>query len=41
VVEIGRNRKALEKAYPKLAFEWPKTSGGKGFVFVLKREGLA
>jgi ribosomal protein L3 glutamine methyltransferase len=41
VVEIGRNRKALEKAYPKLAFEWPKTSGGRGFVLVLKREGLA
>ena len=41
VVEIGRNRKALERAYPKLAFEWPKTRGGKGFVFVLKRESLA
>jgi ribosomal protein L3 glutamine methyltransferase len=41
VVEIGRNRSALEKAYPKLAFEWPKTRGGKGFVFVLKRESLA
>jgi ribosomal protein L3 glutamine methyltransferase len=40
LVEIGRNRKALEKAYPKLAFEWPKTSGGKGFVFALKRESL-
>ena len=40
LVEIGRNRKALEKAYPKLAFEWPKTSGGRGFVFALKRESL-
>jgi ribosomal protein L3 glutamine methyltransferase len=40
VVEIGRNRKALQKAYPRLAFEWPKTSGGKGFVFALKRESL-
>jgi len=41
VVEIGRNRKALEKAFPKLAFEWPKTSAGKGFVFVLGRSALA
>jgi ribosomal protein L3 glutamine methyltransferase len=40
VVEIGRNRKALEKACPGIAFEWPKTSGGKGFVFALKREEL-
>ena len=40
VVEIGHNRKALEKAYPKLPFEWPKTSSGTGFVFVLDREQL-
>ena len=40
VVEIGHNRKALEKAFPKLAFEWPKTSGGRGFVLVLQRENL-
>ena len=40
VVEIGHNRKALEKAYPKLPFEWPKTSGGKGYVFALAREQL-
>ena len=40
LVEIGRNRRALEKAYPKLAFEWPKTKGGRGFVFALKRESL-
>jgi ribosomal protein L3 glutamine methyltransferase len=40
LVEIGRNRKALQKAYPRLAFEWPKTSSGKGFVFALKRERL-
>jgi ribosomal protein L3 glutamine methyltransferase len=39
-VEIGHNRKALERAYPKLPFKWPKTSGGKGFVFELKREEL-
>ena len=40
VVEIGHNRKALEKAYPELPFEWPKTSGGKGYVFALEREDL-
>ena len=40
VVEIGHNRKALERAYPQLAFEWPKTSGGRGFVFALTREQL-
>lgn len=40
VVEIGHNRKALEKAYPKMKFEWPKTSGGKGYVFAIDREQL-
>jgi ribosomal protein L3 glutamine methyltransferase len=39
-VEIGHNRKALERAYPKLPFKWPRTSAGKGFVFELKREEL-
>jgi ribosomal protein L3 glutamine methyltransferase len=40
VVEIGRNRKALEKAFPRLPFEWPKTSGGRNFVFALARKDL-
>ncbi|MGZ5085449.1 MAG: 50S ribosomal protein L3 N(5)-glutamine methyltransferase, partial [Usitatibacter sp.] len=40
VVEIGHNRKALERAYPRLPFEWPATSSGRGFVFVLPRESL-
>jgi ribosomal protein L3 glutamine methyltransferase len=40
VVEIGHNRKALERAYPRAKFEWPATSGGKGFVFALSREDL-
>ena len=39
-VEIGHNRKALEKAFPKLPFEWPKTHTGAGYVFVLHREAL-
>jgi ribosomal protein L3 glutamine methyltransferase len=40
MVEIGHNRKALEKAYPKLPFRWPKTSGGALYVFELRREDL-
>lgn len=40
VVEIGHNRKALEKAFPMLPFEWPRTSGGSQFVFSLPREAL-
>ena len=40
VVEIGRNRKTLEKAFPKLRFEWPRTSGGRGLVLALRREEL-
>jgi ribosomal protein L3 glutamine methyltransferase len=40
VVEIGHNRAALERAFPKLPFRWPKTSAGAGFVFVLERAEL-
>jgi ribosomal protein L3 glutamine methyltransferase len=40
IVEIGHNRAALEHAFPKLRFQWPKTSGGDRFVFVLTREDL-
>lgn len=40
VVEIGHNRKALERSYPGLRFRWPKTSGGPGYVFMLGREEL-
>jgi ribosomal protein L3 glutamine methyltransferase len=40
VVEIGRNRKALERAYPRLPFRWPRTSAGPGFVFTLTAESL-
>lgn len=41
VVEIGHNRRALERAFPRLAFDWPKTSAGSGFVFAIAREQLA
>ena len=40
LVEIGRNRKALERACPDLPFEWPATRAGRGFVFALPREAL-
>ena len=41
VVEIGHNRKALERAFPRLPFAWPTLSAGPGFVFVLRREELS
>ena len=40
VVEIGHNRKALERAFPGLALRWPRTSAGPGFVFVLDAKSL-
>jgi ribosomal protein L3 glutamine methyltransferase len=40
VVEIGHNRKALEKAYPTLPFKWPRVSAGTGYVFSIPRESL-
>jgi len=39
VCEIGGNRKALERAYPKLEFAWPETSD-PGTVFILERSQL-
>jgi len=40
VVEIGHNRAALEKAFPRLPFVWLETSAGNDFVFLLSREDL-
>ena len=40
VVEVGHNRKQVEKAFPGLAFTWPETSGGDDCVFLLAREQL-
>ena len=39
VCEIGGNRKALERAYPKVEFTWPEVSD-PGSVFILAREKL-
>ncbi len=41
IVEIGHNRAALEKAYPRLPFTWLETSAGDEFVFMLRREDLS
>ena len=41
VVEIGHNRAALERAYPRLPFVWLETSAGEDFVFMLLREDLS
>ena len=40
IVEIGHNRPALERAFPRLAFTWVETSAGDGLVFMLTREQL-
>ncbi|HET9736322.1 MAG TPA: 50S ribosomal protein L3 N(5)-glutamine methyltransferase [Burkholderiales bacterium] len=40
VCEIGDNRRALERAFPRLPFAWPQTAAGSGEVFVLAREEL-
>ena len=37
VCEIGHNRAALERAYPRTPFLWPETSAGPDHVFVLGR----
>jgi len=39
-VEIGHNRRRLERAFPRLPFIWPETSAGYDCVFVLSREDL-
>lgn len=40
-VEIGHNRAALEKAFPRLPFTWPDLEGGEDMVFLITREQLA
>ena len=40
VVEIGHNRRALERAFPSLPFAWPALSSGDEAVFVLERDAL-
>jgi ribosomal protein L3 glutamine methyltransferase len=40
VVEVGHNRKRLERCYPRIAFTWPQTGGGSDCVFILGRDQL-
>jgi len=40
LMEIGHNRRSLERAFPRLPFIWPETSAGYDCVFVLNREDL-
>ena len=40
VVEIGHNRKALERRFASLPFRWPRVAAGTGYVFVLERDSL-
>ncbi len=40
VCEIGHNRRALERAFPRLPFTWLETSAGVGIVFLLEREQI-
>lgn len=41
IVEAGHNRTAVERAFPRIPFTWPTTSGGDGCVFLVYREELA
>jgi ribosomal protein L3 glutamine methyltransferase len=41
VVEIGHNRDALERGYPRMEFTWLETSAGDGHVFLLTASQLA
>jgi ribosomal protein L3 glutamine methyltransferase len=41
VVEVGRNRARLERAFPRLPFMWPETSAGHDCVFILTRQDLS
>jgi ribosomal protein L3 glutamine methyltransferase len=41
VVEIGANRRGVERTFPRLPFTWLATSAGEDLVFLLRREQLA
>lgn len=40
IVEIGHNRAAVEKAFPRIPFTWLEVSAGEDFVFMLARSQL-
>jgi ribosomal protein L3 glutamine methyltransferase len=41
IMEVGRDREALERRFPELAFTWIETQSGRDFVFLLTRADLA
>jgi ribosomal protein L3 glutamine methyltransferase len=41
IVEIGNNKDALERAFPRLSFVWLDTSAGDRYVFMLRCKDLA
>lgn len=40
VVEVGHNRRRVERAFPRIPFIWADTSAGDDCVFLLQREDL-
>ena len=40
IVETGHARRRVERAFPRLPFIWPETSGGADCVFLIDRETL-
>lgn len=41
VVEVGHNRRKVERAFPHIPFIWPETSAGDDCVFLVQREDLS
>ncbi len=40
VVEVGHNRRRVERAFPRIPFLWAEVSAGDDCVFLLQREDL-
>jgi ribosomal protein L3 glutamine methyltransferase len=40
VVEVGHNRRGVERAFPRIPFIWPETSTGDDCVFLVHRDDL-
>lgn len=40
VIEVGHNRTAVEKAFPRVPFTWLTTGGGNNSVLMIRREEL-
>ena len=40
VMEVGHNRRRVERAFPRIPFIWVEVSGGDDCVFLLSHEGL-